>query len=505
MDVDERAMFGEDNNGRFALAKFAAGIFSSPAELVSLLRMVQYCPSTQYVNASQQVDSKRTGGHESDNESVSDHGNDANDSDSDAEDQDISDGETEVEPDAYDYPGGSSTAYGKNAATTTTPPFSETDLESINESAALLKNTDSEGYIIRSGGNDENDPTRPPFEISVVGLSTFQAISKIIYCESEGFWSLWKGLFITWFHEMTHFLLVQPSIEQSLNDAFDIRDDTIPTAHLENPIPTLATLIASHALSGILLSPLELVRTRIMVQTSNSYHQKYKTTSLSAITQIVREEGPGALYFSRRMGAMVLLKTLTPLFKYASPLLVERVFGIEQETRPIVNEVAMLGMEMMQLLILMPIETVLRRLECQVVGRFVAAAPDDLQGVGEFGEGAAKRKSGAFSGMVRVNAIPYTGMWNCARRIILEEGTIEVSASSSKNNQHGSGSSGPNRGGGSESRKKRGRKTGKWHPTEKGKQKNGGWFAPISGLYRGLRLRMYVNVTVSLLRAFAEE
>ncbi|KAJ3065839.1 hypothetical protein HDU98_010805 [Podochytrium sp. JEL0797] len=283
---------------------------------------------------------------------------------------------------------------------------------------------------------------------------------------------------------MSHTLLVQPSIEQSLNDLFDIRDDTTPLDMLENPIPILATLIGSHALSGMLLSPLELIRTRIMVQTSTPYHRKYKN-SFSAISQIMREEGPGAFYWSRRTFPTLLYKTLQPIFKYGSPFFISRVLNVDPEYQPLLHRVAELGMDFVELLVLMPLETVVRRLECQVVGRFVGG------GVSGSEDGNGER-SGAFEGMVRVNAIPYTGMMDCVSRIILEEGSTGTGAVVS--------GSGGGRGGGADRKGKR--RSGDKNAPRKNRSK-GGWFAPVSGLYRGLRMRMIVNTTVSMLRAFS--
>ncbi|ORY44396.1 hypothetical protein BCR33DRAFT_766028 [Rhizoclosmatium globosum] len=311
MEAEEERLFG-DSNAAFAVARLAASLVSTPVELVATLRTVEFCPTKDFLFAASSMASSSSSKETANDSEEEEEGEKKSRTNTNKTTMmcdprpDFSDGDTEVAPDAFDF---QSTNQKPNA-------FTDSDLESLNDATTLLKNTDSMGYLIRSGLNDDDqDPTRPPFEISVQGLSTFQAISKVVKCESEGVWSLWNGLFISWFHEMTHLLLIQPSIEQSLNDAFDIRDDTIPTLYLDSPIPTLATLIGSHALSGILLSPMELVRTRILVQTSSPYHRKY-TSSLTALPQIIREEGFGSLYWSRRLPATILLKTLQPLFKY---------------------------------------------------------------------------------------------------------------------------------------------------------------------------------------------
>lgn len=69
------------------------------------------------------------------------------------------------------------------------------------------------------------------------------------------------GQYMNWFYEMLH-LLLQPTLEGTFNDLFDLYDDTIPLVHLDTVGPNVATLVASHLVVGVLLSPLELVRTR---------------------------------------------------------------------------------------------------------------------------------------------------------------------------------------------------------------------------------------------------
>ncbi|KAI8618328.1 hypothetical protein BC830DRAFT_955282 [Chytriomyces sp. MP71] len=272
------------------------------------------------------------------------------------------------------------------------------------------------GYLVRSGPTHDDDPTRPPYEISIEGDSTLQSVVKIACCESEGFLSLFNGHLIAWLHDITHALFLQPTIEQSLIDAFNINDDSIPLVHLENPYPPLASLVASHAISNFLLTPLDLVRTRIMVQTGNPYHRKYKS-GLTALGQIVREEGIGALYASRRFFPTLLLSTLQPLFKYASPVFITHVMGVDADYQPWLFRAAELAMGVAELLVVLPLETVVRRLECQVVGRFVRGGGGSFVGVdglvgsdGDEGQGPVRNTgSGAFEGMVRTNAIPYTG------------------------------------------------------------------------------------------------
>lgn len=50
-----------------------------------------------------------------------------------------------------------------------------------------------------------------------------------------------------------------------LNDLFGLYDDTIPLSHLDRIAPNILTLVASHIVIGVLLSPLEIIRTRYVI------------------------------------------------------------------------------------------------------------------------------------------------------------------------------------------------------------------------------------------------
>lgn len=73
--------------------------------------------------------------------------------------------------------------------------------------------------------------------------------------------SSYIGQRVTWIHEMLWGLL-QPGLQSTLNDLFGLYDDTIPLSHLDRIAPNIITLVASHIVVGVLLSPLEIIRTR---------------------------------------------------------------------------------------------------------------------------------------------------------------------------------------------------------------------------------------------------
>ncbi|KAI8329603.1 hypothetical protein EDC96DRAFT_452353 [Choanephora cucurbitarum] len=120
-------------------------------------------------------------------------------------------------------------------------------------------NVDASGYVVRASVYD--DATRPPHQLKPIEGGVWQGISQLMKQPHEGWRSLFKGQYTNWLYEISH-LFLQPTLEGSLNDMFDLYDDTIPLVHLDHVGPNLATLIASHLIVGFLLSPLELIRTR---------------------------------------------------------------------------------------------------------------------------------------------------------------------------------------------------------------------------------------------------
>ena len=107
---------------------------------------------------------------------------------------------------------------------------------------------------------------------------------------------------------------------------------------------------------------------RLIVQTSNPYHKKYRGT-FHCLWMLVREEGIGALYWNRRLYSNILYYTLDSLFRHTSPFIIERYLGLSSEYDPILFQVASFFLDLLHLGVTLPLDTVRRRLECQVLRR----------------------------------------------------------------------------------------------------------------------------------------
>ncbi|KAF9921453.1 hypothetical protein FBU30_008496 [Linnemannia zychae] len=283
------------------------------------------------------------------------------------------------------------------------------------ESPATLRPTSdaTTGEAFRPSVYDEE--SRPDYQMAPIEGGVWKAMTDLANHPTEGWMSLWKGQYTNWIYEMMH-LFAQPTLEATLNDTFDLYDDTIPLVHLDHVGPNIATMVTSHLVVGFILSPLELVRTRLMVQTANPLQRKYSGMT-NCISTIIQEEGVAALWGGVNLFPTLIYHTLTPLLSNSIPLIIDRVFKISAADSPFLYSLAELGLNTIELLIRLPIETVRKRLQIQIQNHGRPRSP-----------GTKKYKT-----VVETRKRPYYGMVDCIYRIIKEEGGHHKRVSSSNN------------------------------------------------------------------------
>ncbi|CAG8475756.1 7005_t:CDS:2 [Funneliformis caledonium] len=307
------------------------------------------------------------------------------------------------------------------------------------------KSSDSQGYLTT---NVYDESTRPKYMLPPLKNGVWSTLGTLKNHNTEGFGSLWKGQFVSWLYDMGH-LFLQPTLESALNDAFDLYDDTIPLIYLDHVGPNIATLVTSHLVVGVLLSPLEVVQTRLIVQTSSPIHKKYSGT-LDCLRKMIKEEGLSSLYWSHNLLPSIIYHTICPLLECTVPLIIDRVFHISPSDSPFLYGLAQLGLDTLQLLITLPLQTIRKRLQCQIRSRTPGKS---------------------FETIVQTRKAPYIGMLDAIYRIIIEEGVSQRYV--------------PMRG---SSQKRRG---------QRGLLDSYG----IRGLYHGFYIHFTTNVTTFLFRA----
>lgn len=166
--------------------------------------------------------------------------------------------------------------------------------------------------------------------------------------------------------------------------------------------PPILLPVASHVLTGFILSPLDLIRTRLVVQSFSGRHRTY-SGPLDALHKILRDEGGlKGIYFHPNLLIPTLLDSaLRPIVSFALPGILASYFGasnITEETHPIAWGCAELASSCIGLLATLPIETIRRRLQVQVRG---SAEP--------------------IKGCVELRPVPYNGVVDAFWHILTEE------------------------------------------------------------------------------------
>lgn len=161
---------------------------------------------------------------------------------------------------------------------------------------------------------------------------------------------------------------IQPAFFSILAGLFlrDVPFSNLPLIHIPSPVRPFFINILSHTLTGYLLSPLDLIRTRLIVQSSLVRHRKY-SGPIAAFKQICAEEGGLKTLYTH--GSLVVPAVLDAACRSVCtvglPLLLERRLHITLDSNPVIYGLAEFALSTASLLVILPIETVRRRLQIQ--------------------------------------------------------------------------------------------------------------------------------------------
>ncbi|KAI6045101.1 mitochondrial carrier domain-containing protein [Pisolithus marmoratus] len=324
------------------------------------------------------------------------------------------------------------------------------------------KLVDDDGYVVRTSVMEEG--TRPEYIIPVgTAKSTWAMVKRLVSFRGEG-WLLpleGPGLFTTCIHDVL-LLNIQPSVDHVLSSLF-----LSPTHGFYRP--PLWLPVVSHVITGFVLSPLDLIRTRLIAQSSMPRYKNY-TGPLDALTQILfREGGLKGIYFHPHLFLPTILDTGLRAFTHVVlPSLIAPHLGfgphVAADTHPVAWAFAELLGGCLGLFVTLPIETVRRRLQVQTRG---AGKP--------------------LRTCVETRPVPYNGVVDALWHILTEERS-DLPIRRPRKQQKGSteGSEG-----------------------DDAEEESDSWLrhTGIGQLYRGLGMRLAANTIVFLLTSFggAEE
>jgi len=380
--IDSRAAARELIN--FVALKFLTTAVNSPFEVANTLLQVQYLPN------------------EFENDFTYEQ---ADDSDQDEQPEyDEDDDDDEDDEDIYGTHSGSSRRRHSSDA-----PYQQPTLDPSDPMFQRKVPVDESGYIVRPSVYDEG--TRPQHQLPPIDGGVWKTIKMIANKPGEGWRSLFKGQYTNWLYEISH-LFLQPTLEGTLNDAFGLYDDTIPLVHLDHAGPNVATIVVSHLIVGVILSPLELVRTRLIVQSASPLQRKYKGPWHALRTIVAEEGGIKGLYLSQNLLPTILYHSIIPLISNTGPLIIDRVFRISSVDSPFMYGLAQLGLDTLELLITLPLQTIRKRMQCQIRSRT-----------------PGKR----FESVIPLRPVPYSGVGDAIYKIMKEEGGKPTYGKKNKN------------------------------------------------------------------------
>ena len=159
--------------------------------------------------------------------------------------------------------------------------------------------------------------------------------------------------------------------------------------------PPILLGVCSHLVTGIILSPLDLIRTRLIIQSSTAKYRRY-SGPIDGLKQIVRDEGGlmGMYLHPHLLIPALLDNVLRPLVALGLPEMLSRYTGSDG----LGWGIAELAGSCLGLLVTLPVETIRRRLQAQVRGN----------GVG-------------MKGCVELRPKPYNGVVDAFWHILTEE------------------------------------------------------------------------------------
>ncbi|KAI0706053.1 mitochondrial carrier [Cytidiella melzeri] len=257
--------------------------------------------------------------------------------------------------------------------------------------------TDERGYVVRQWVVDE--AVVPQYIIPVGSASGASGMMfRLKNFEPEGWLSLWKGLLTTTITDILK-QFIRPAVQSALEGVLSLAIPALNSPLATYNPPPLLIPVASHVITGFILSPLDLIRTRLIVQSAHPRHRMYKGP-LDALDQILELEGGlHGIYFHPHIFIPAILDcTLRAVVPFALPALVASYFRMTYETHPFARNAVELAGSCASLLITLPFETVRRRLQVQTRG---TARP--------------------FKGCVELRPAPYNGVVDAFWHILTEE------------------------------------------------------------------------------------
>jgi hypothetical protein len=211
------------------------------------------------------------------------------------------------------------------------------------EEVVVEKKKKKDSLVVQDEGYPEMIRT-----ISLNFVDIFSALN-----EKDGFRGLWRGL-------NTSFIIdaLSSTIEAWLSGFFSSISGVpdphfVEVLHSPNPIVSLGTALCATVLTSVIISPIDMIRTRLAVTTFNSKYPRSIRTSLWQLDGYISSTSvliPTVLH----SGVPNLIRRATPYFLYTR-------LGVDKFNSPSLYSLLTLFSSLFELGVKLPLETIMRR------------------------------------------------------------------------------------------------------------------------------------------------
>ena len=249
-------------------------------------------------------------------------------------------------------------------------------------------------------------PSKSGHSSHTLDLKSSSSILAVLsaHWAAEGPWGIWKGTNSTYIHSIlvstvTSFVRSFLSAFMSLPDP-GLSFTTAPSGSYAggldilsspSPLASLAVAVSAAGLAGIILAPLDIARTKLML-TPSTHPPRSVLATLKSLPSWM-------LPFSIAPVA-ILNSTIPTLISVSTPLFLRSKLNIDPVLTPNMYSVATFVGQVVELVVKLPIETVLRRGQISV----------------------AQSTSSGKAAQTTVEVGPYHGLFGTIHSIVYEEG-----------------------------------------------------------------------------------
>ncbi|KAI9221454.1 hypothetical protein BC828DRAFT_404913 [Blastocladiella britannica] len=373
-DIEDEAAASPSRFASYAMFKFFGHAIASPSAVAITLMQAQFLPNARTRRRLAHLGSGTDSEH-SDSENYQDFTEPAAAEEA-AHEQENGDSDSSLDPLDELLSSSTASAMAPNGAS---------------------QKTDNDGFLIQSSPLD--GASRPPYMLPpLISSSVLKTMGVVRRHPDEGTSGLFKGLSASFFASLAT-ETIEPLLTTTVCDSLGL-NDTLPLVDHDNPVPIAAVCITTSVIADVLLSPLDIARVRLILQTSRP-DRKYRGLIHALRTQ----------FMDARINPYSNLSLLFPtvavslchhMFGFLTPLLLDRGMGISEVYNPLKYALLELFVHTARDLMLVPLQTAQVRLYAQ--------------------PSAHPRDGRPWLSLVPLSPIPYSGLGNCVSQIMHNEG-----------------------------------------------------------------------------------